>query len=735
MHIVYWLGELTMKLVPILLDFSLIVLFVTVVLGLAFRRGRDILYIGSTLTAIASVALLAIVILEFCRLLSTGSIIIFYTKTLTLIPIGIDELTLVLLTVISILGLATAFYTPKYMEYYHELGREGYFISLFSLFILSMALVVLSRDILWFLFLWEVMTLASYLLIVWEYTERQAVKAAWKYFVAMHFLSTLPLVLGIIYLWDITGSTLMNAVAFRVKGIPLENLIPLYILFIIGFASKAGIVPLHFWLPDAHPAAPSNISALLSGVMIKVAVYGLLRFCCLTLPMNTIVGYTIAFLGALSLTIGTLYALIQTDAKRLLAYHSVGQMGYIWLGLGAGIILLLEGNPLGYLGIVAGLYHLVNHAVFKGLLFLSAGAILYRTHTRDLNVLGGLGKLMPLTSLFTLIAALSIAGVPPFNGFLSKWLIYETTFSSMNGVLMFFGMLALFISAATLASFIKFYTVAFTGEVKVKVEGEVPQSMLIGMAILAVACIIWGVLPVTIIPLLSSTAQTLTYIPGLREVLMVTPILGVKVLYTGFSPVILIAMTGIMVAVIVFTLKPGASKAKPWTTGEDLAEHYGEYKLIAKHYYLSFEEALHTLYHTGEVLHHILYKAINGLAETLQALNYMISYASSVVAADFYKGIEGTIRALRVLGIKAITSVERVSIRIRNVGVTIYNRSREVYFDEVVIGPLTNILYSLARFLGWTVLRTDINTFLVYSALYVIALSVIVLLFMGLRMP
>jgi len=707
---VLWGSILSDKMIVALLNYSLILFVIAILAGLILREGKKASYLGSILTCTASILLLTIVFIETISLLTKGMIITVSTAVpLINMPIRIDGLSLVLITVIALLGLASSLYTPRYMEYYEKLAREGYFIALFSTFIASMLLIVLTSDIIWFIFMWEVMTFSSYLLIIWEYVEEYVMKAGWKYFVTMHFLSTLPLMIGIIALWETTGSTSMDVISARISRLPTELLAILYTLFIIGFCSKAGVVPIHFWLPDAHPAAPSNVSALLSGAMIKVSVYGLLRFCCHLLPVNMIVGYVVAFLGTLSLTIGTLYALKQTDTKKLLAYHSVGQMGYIWLGLGAGMVLLSQGNTLGFLGIIAGLYHLINHAAFKGLLFLSAGSILYRAHTRDLNILGGLNKIMPWTALFTLIAALSISGVPPLNGFMSKWLIYEVTFSSANGLLAFFGIMALFISAATLASFIKFYTASFTGELKVKMKerAEVPGSMLAGMGILAVVCILWGVAPVVILPLLNVATQAIRATIAWKSVIEVSA-LWVNFQETLFSPIILLAFIAVVFSLSILAIKPHRyTIVRSWDTGVGIDEYeYRDYKLIAKHYYIAFEEAIHSLYYLGEKLCRVGYGLLYNIIKVLLGANMGLA--------------------------RACTKLCRV---VRDIGATVDRKACEVYLDEMIISPLVSILNALSRFLGWTVLRTDINTFLVYSALYVAIMTLIAILFMGLMKP
>ena len=695
-----------MGLATALLSAGLLTYLTVTILGSVLRGSSLILKLGSVLTFIASLLTFTASIifgLGFVRGYPTA----IQLNPLNHYPILIDPLSVVLLIVISLVSMATALYTPRYMEEYVRLGRPGLFASLMSLFIMSMILIVISCNILWFLFTWEVMTFASYLLIVWEYDEEYVMRAGWKYFTSMHFLSTLPLLVAVILTVAWGGTASITTLKHTLAGLGLSALIILYSLYLIGFAAKAGVVPFHFWLPDAHPAAPSNVSALLSGVMIKVAVYGMLRFCCFMLPMNAAVGYVVATLGTLSLTLGTLYALKQTDAKRLLAYHSVGQMGYIWLGLGAGMVLLANGNPLGIIGVVAGLYHLVNHAVFKGLLFLSAGSILYKAHTRDLNALGGLAKAMPATSILTLIAALSIAGVPPFNGFLSKWLIYESTFSSMNWLLVLYGVLALFISAATLASFLKFYTTAFTGDLKVRVEGgEVPASMTAGMTLLAAFCVLWGVLPVTVVPLLSSVPLILYPSEAVRA--LTATILWVNISISSFSPALLLLFLGVVFSVtLALSTRFRAHHVLPWDTGAGLSTDRIHYRLIAAHYYRSFEEAIRGLYSAGGMLCERAYAGVVAAVNTLVTIDVRVSEALARLADSCVKTVAGLV-----------------------------DRAREVYLDEIIISPVASVLKELGRVLGWSVLRTDLNTYLIYSAIYVIVLSIVVIAFMaGLMVP
>ncbi|GAH75327.1 unnamed protein product, partial [marine sediment metagenome] len=257
------------------------------------------------------------------------------------------------------------------------------------------------------------------------------------------------------------------------------------LFFLIGLGVKAGMVPLYTWLPDAHPAAPSPVSSLLSGVMLKVGIYMMIRVFCqifsIPIPWNLI----ISFLGALTILIGVMFALVQHDTKRLLAFHSISQIGYMILGIGVGTILGMSGAIL----------HLVNHAFFKGLLFLCIGAVIYRTGERDLDKLGGLAKIMPVTFVTCLIASLSISGVPPLNGFVSKWIIYQALIEKGGPIYMIFLVAAMFGSVLTLASFMKLINGIFLSIPSPQIpenRHEVKWSMWVPMVILAGLCVIFG---------------------------------------------------------------------------------------------------------------------------------------------------------------------------------------------------------------------------------------------------
>jgi hydrogenase-4 component B len=309
-----------------------------------------------------------------------------------------------------------------------------------------------------------------------------------------------------------------------------------FVLALLGFGSKAGLVPLHVWLPLAHPAAPSHVSALMSGVMIKMGVYGLLR---VTLDLlgggPAWWGGVILAVGAVSALLGVLYALMEQDLKRLLAYSSVENVGIIFLGLGAGLMFQSYGlTPLALVGFVGGLYHTLNHACFKGLLFLGSGAVLHATHTRNMEELGGLIRPMPRTALCFLVGALAISGLPPLNGFVSEWLVFQALLGGPElprpefGVLMplAVGLLALTGGLAA-ACFVKAFGITFLAiprSARAAQAQEVPLPMQLAMGGLALACLALGVGPSLIVPSLGAVVAGLgtlpvgvvTGMPGLR---------------------------------------------------------------------------------------------------------------------------------------------------------------------------------------------------------------------------
>ncbi len=551
------------------------------------------------------------------------------------VPIHIDGLSAVFLFIVGIVSLGSAIFSISYMDHHKKKGKGWVYAIAYNTFIASMALVVTVSNLEYFVISWELMTLSSFILIFWK-EERKDLDASLKYYLTMHFADTIPLFMLLGLASVLTGSVhnlSYSAIHNALMNAPTSTKLLFYALTLSVFISKSGIVPLHFWLPDAHPAAPSNASALLSGIMIKTAVYGLLRFDWQIVGHNTTLGYLVALLGAATLTIGTLYALREINSKRLLAYHSVGQMGYIWLGIGIGMALIPKGGALGAigaLGMFAGLFHAINHAVFKGSLFLEAGAVEYATGTLNLNELGGLGVKMRVTALATLFSSLAIAGVPPFNGFISKWLIYVAGYQSKDFLLTFGAVLAVVISAVTLASFIKFYGAQFGGEAK-RYEDikEVPGSMQFGEWILAGLTLFMGVFPGVFVNFLNGAVGTVN-----NGLVAEVPHNLYKIGFGSvlFSPVLLVLLLGILTFGFYMAFKPSYGReAQPWDCGSTQINE-DDYRINAEGFYVKFEEKVGSFYRFMDWF----YMIGNGIVHyTVRGYMWMASYFVKVVDTPY----------------------------------------------------------------------------------------------------
>lgn len=335
----------------------------------------------------------------------------------------------------------------------------------------------------------------------------------------MTHVGTAFITLAFLILFKATGS--FDFAAWRLAGPSLSPALrnAAFILAFIGFGTKAGIVPLHVWLPRAHPAAPSNVSALMSGVMIKTAIYGLVRVSLEFLgPVPAWWGPAVLGFALVSSLLGVIYALMEHDLKRLLAYHSVENIGIILLGLGAALTLVSLGQrSLAALALVAGLYHLVNHAAFKGLLFLGAGSVLYSTHTKDVEKLGGLIRKMPWTASLFLVGSISISALPPFNGFVSEWLTMRSLLSMVGtgagtGLKVSAPVAAALLGltgALAAACFVKAFGITFLAQPRSQKAAhatEVPVAMNIGADLLALVCLVLGLFPGRVISLLDAAA-------------------------------------------------------------------------------------------------------------------------------------------------------------------------------------------------------------------------------------
>ena len=412
----------------------------------------------------------------------------------------IDNLSAFFLVAIFAVSLLAAIFSFHYMNKKEDALRTAVNYLFFSLLIASMALVVTAENIIAFMFSWEIMSLSSFFLVIYDYQSPENRKAGYLYFVfsqvgAMFIFAAF----GILY--GYTGSFEFTPAATLPDGAKIL----VFILCFIGFGSKAGVFPFHVWLPHAHPAAPSHISAVMSGVMIKTGIYGILRLYGLLDLHTPLFGEIVVIAGMVSGVLGVVYALGQHDLKRLLAYHSVENIGIILIGIGLGMIGVSTGNPtMAVLGFSGGLLHVLNHSIFKSLLFMGAGIVIRKTGTRSIDALGGLLKNMKITGVTFLIGSLAISGLPPFNGFVSEFLIYLGGFKGVAldktaFVLSLLSIISLaVIGGLALACFTKVVGVVFQGEPRSHAAEDVDEkglTMLVPMLILATACVVIGVFP------------------------------------------------------------------------------------------------------------------------------------------------------------------------------------------------------------------------------------------------
>ncbi len=415
---------------------------------------------------------------------------------------GVDPLSAFFLLVVLGVGAASALYGVRYLAAQAGHGAVGVSHFLMALEIAALALVVTARSGIPFLIAWEIMAVLAYFLVVFESQHAEVRRAGLIYLVGTH-TGTLALIALFASWGQRAGALSFDALAAASPTLPSGGAL-VFALGLAGFGFKAGLVPLHFWLPGAHGAAPSHVSALMSGVVIKTGIYGLLRLVSLAGPPPAWWGWLVLSLGLASGVLGVLWALAQHDLKRLLAYHSVENIGIILLGLGIGALGARYDAPLiAVLGFAGAVLHTLNHALFKSLLFLGAGAVLRATGTRLMDRLGGLARRMPFTWGAFLIGSIAIVGLPPLNGFVSEWLVYQGLLRSAGlaparAAVFAVAGLAL-IGGLALACFAKVGGAVFLGQPRTAAaqEGrEVGRGLLAPMVALALACIVIGVAPV-----------------------------------------------------------------------------------------------------------------------------------------------------------------------------------------------------------------------------------------------
>ncbi len=477
--------------------FVIIPLITAFILPLFGKKGKD----AATILANVVTILLLVLAIFVVAYEKTG----MYQVGKWTIPLGInlvlDGLSALMLLAIGVVTAAAMLYSARYMERYTAKAK---YLSLFLLMVAGMNGVVLSGDIFNLFVFLEIASLASYALVGFG-CEHEELEAAFKYMV-LGTIGSIFILFGVALVYGNTGTLNMAYISNAIQEAGVNAGLSFALaLFIVGFGLKTALVPFHAWLPDAHSSAPAPISAMLSGLIIKtLGVYALARMVFNVFGVSVSIGWLLVGLGLLSMVAGAFLAIGQWDLKRLMAYSSISQIGYVILGIGLGATLIAKGeNPTwAYLAILGGLFHLINHAVYKSLLFLTSGSIEMATGTRQLKQMGGLAERLPFTRTTCTVASASIVGIPPFSGFWSKLILVVT---AVMAHLYWIAAVIVFVSLCTLIMYLKVQRYVFLGELpdNLREAKENRGSMLVAMVFLACLSVFMGLL--------------LVLVPGLRN--------------------------------------------------------------------------------------------------------------------------------------------------------------------------------------------------------------------------
>jgi len=491
---------------PVFIAIPLVTAFLLPIFG---RKGKAI---ATVLANLATVSLLVLAVL------SIGQSRVYEIGKWS-IPLGInlvlDGLSSLLLLAIGVVSTAAMLFSVRYMEQYTAKAK---YLSLFLLMVAGMNGVVLSGDIFNLFVFLEIASLASYALVGFG-CEHEELEASFKYMV-LGSIGSIFILFGVALVYGNTGTLNMAYISKAIQSVGLNaGLMFALALFIVGFGLKAALVPFHAWLPDAHPSAPAPISAMLSGILIKtLGIYALARMVFNVFGISVSIGWLLVVLGILSMVAGAFLAIGQWDLKRLMAYSSISQIGYVVLGIGLGGLIIARGGNLAWasLAILGGLFHLVNHAVYKSLLFLTSGSVQMATGTRQLREMGGLAEKLPVTRAACTVASASIVGIPPFSGFWSKLILVV---AAVQAHFYWIAAIIVFVSLCTLIMYLKVQRYVFLGELpeNLKQVKENKGTMLAAMIFLASLCVLMGLL---------------LLLPGLKQTIL-DP--AVKVLTDGLS--------------------------------------------------------------------------------------------------------------------------------------------------------------------------------------------------------
>ncbi len=499
----------------------------------------------------------------------------------------LDLLSGFFLVVVGLLSFFVSIYSLDYVKAYVGHRPVTSLVAFYTFFVAGMYLVLLADDAFFFLVAWELMAASSYFLVIFEDEHIENRRAAFLYLVVAHVGAIAILLSFGVMAGLATGFTGFQSYTFdamREAELPAGFATLAFLLAFFGFAAKAGVIPLHIWLPEAHPVAPSNVSALMSGVMLKTAIYGIVR---VVFDLIGVFpwwwGAMVLVFGLVSAVMGVLYALMQHDLKRLLAYHSVENIGIILIGVGLAMIFMaFNMSQLAALALIAGLYHTLNHALFKGLLFMGAGSVLHATHERNMEEMGGLIRSMPWTAVLFLVGCISISALPPFNGFVSEWLTYQAFLLSpalpsplLNLLIPLGAALLALTSALAAACFVKAFGVTFLGHPRGHHHGKVKEvgwAMRIGMLLAALSCLALGLLAPVMINWMDPLAEELVggtiaaSASGLGW-MWLTPIAAERASYA--APIAFAGiLTVVIAAYVLLHARPGAIRRVPlWDCG------------------------------------------------------------------------------------------------------------------------------------------------------------------------
>ena len=607
-----------MQPIPLLIAITLLTAFASSLVALGLSRYPTMVRILSSFLLVIS---------GITAVISGGWTLIDAKTTVFTLPFGLpwlqwhfrlDALSGFFFIIVGLSTTAANLFAPSYLR---ELSQEKSILATLGwfqgLFIAGMLLVLLADDALSFMVAWELMSFSSYFLVAYQHTHSANRRAAFLYLLMAHIGG-----LSILMAFGIAAS-FGNGLTFdamRQADIPLTWATLAFGFGLFGFGMKAGLVPTHVWLPEAHPVAPSHISALMSGVMLKIAIYGLVRliFDLLT-TLHWSWGLILLIMGSTSALLGILYALMQNDLKRLLAYSSIENVGIICAALGLSILFMATGQTaVGVLGMIAALYHALNHSVFKSLLFLGAGAIAHVTHEKSLERMGGLIHHLPYTSVFFLIGSISIAALPPLNGFVSEWLTFQTALQVphlesglLRTVVPFSAALLALTTALSSMCFVKVYGVAFLGQARTRHArhvNEVTWDMRIGLGLLAIICLLLGIFPTFVVNTLEHIPLALTGTGLPNELgqnwLWLTPISSEVASYS--APLVLLFIVGVWGGVYVMSsdAKKIRRRSHSWDCG------FGEGNARMQYTATAFVMPIRRIFHpVWEIEEHVKEKA------------------------------------------------------------------------------------------------------------------------------